>query len=79
LFRRLRQKNKTRPRTPRTTMPPTTPPTIAPVWLDDLEVAAGVVVVRTPTAVVVYIVVIGTPLLDLKGVIKLISGKRRVR
>lgn len=49
-------------------MPPTTPPTIAPVWLDDLEVAPEVVVVWTPTAVVVYIVVIGTPLLDMTEV-----------
>ena len=47
-------------------MPPTTPPTIAPVWLVDLEVAPEVVVVWTPMAVVVYIVVIGTPLLDLR-------------
>jgi hypothetical protein len=57
-------------------MPPTTPPTIAPVWLVDLEVAPEVVVVWTPTAVVVYIVVIGTPLLDLMRGVKLILRKK---
>jgi hypothetical protein len=47
-------------------IPPTTPPTIAPMFVDDLSLLAATVdVVCTPMAVVVYIVVIATPLLDL--------------
>ena len=51
----------------RAATPPTAPPTIAPKWDDDLELEAAVVVAWTPMAVVVYIVVMGTPLLDLMG------------
>jgi hypothetical protein len=65
LFRRFRQKKKRKPRMPSTAMPPTAPPTIAPVWEDDLVVLEAVVVDWAAMAVVVYMVVIGTPLLDL--------------